>query len=1038
MVGALKYKREIDPFGMTSVAQLLRWIKPGSAVLEMGPASGMMTKLLQREKQCDTVCIEIDPKAAQEAERYCRKMVVADLSGLDWEQKIEGESFDYITFADVLEHLADPLTVLRRALRFLKPEGEVLISVPNIGYVGVIAELLEGRFDYRRDGLLDETHLHFFTRKSLTELLGGVGLIGVEWSRTEVKPEFSEFRLQTKKLGATTRGVLSSVPDGDTYQFLVRCSKTRDFTYSSEEPLKYRHTTGLAAQIYFDIGNGFTESESIVIPLNNRAEAQRLNCEVPAGVKAIRLDPVDALVPVAISSISVANENGGLFSWCAANGQLSEVSGQLNLNEIHSSGVSVLIPSSDDPIITIIVECPEEATLSVELSLDGASLLDNLARDLKARFSAQDQTIKSLRSSLIDCELRIEQVHSALESYKLQLDASRSSLIDRELRLEQLQSDLESYKFQLRSSENSKRLAEETLTLLTRSVSWRWTRPFRVGKRVAKALPKYFLRRIKLCLNSRVKFAVVGSDTFIRSRLGGYLWQLLGLGTDYELRVIRLGPSSRELSKMREHSASLEGPCFSILMPTFRTNPRWLKEAIESVRGQVYGRWELCLADDASDDPAIRSLLSTYSANDKRIKVVFLDQNRHISGASNAALGLASGEFTVLLDHDDLLAPQALYSLANAISERPDVDVVYSDEDKISSDGVRFEPTCKPGWSPEYFLSFMYTGHISCFRTSLVRSVGGFREGLEGSQDYDLMLRVTEISDRVLHIPRVLYHWRVHQDSVAANLDSKPYAFVAAKKAILDALIRRGFSTASVSDSHSKGLYRSRRNASVEASVLFSIGELGAASEGFPGEVVRVKDCDMSAVRRAMEKLELNDSSVVGFISGGVLRGADREVLLDYFADQGVGIVAPLIVDEYGVVIAAGANYAAGKINPNFKGAQITEIGYRARLVVPFNVSFVYPQCFFLRAGLLRGILREINSLHELVVSIALEARRRSLRCVVDPTAKAIQGSSVPGLDIAADRLRELMAFYGLRDFADPFLPAGLPSYQGVEEMPIA
>lgn len=1010
MQGAEKYERTIDPHGDSSVAQLLRWINPGSSVLEMGPATGIMTKLLRNLKESDIVCVEIDPKAAKDAEQYCRKMIVADLSSRDWESKIGDESFDYITFADVLEHLADPFTVLQRALRFLKPDGEVLISVPNIGYVGVIAELLQGRFDYRRDGLLDETHLHFFTRKSLNDLLSRVGLAGLEWSRTKVNPEFSEFQLQTKKLGAAARGILSSVPDGDTYQFLVRCSKSGVPTRLNDHPQKHQPKIGLTTQVYFDTGKGFAESESVLIPLDNSAGVQRLSCAVPPGVRAIRFDPVDALVPIVLRSIDVANQNGSLFSWCSSDGPLADVSGHLNLNEVYSSGVSVLIPSSDDPIVTIVVNCQDGATLNFDLSVDGASLISNLVQELKSSFLVQDQKMTFLSASLIE----------------------------REMQLDQIQSELESYKLQVKSSETSKRLAEETLRLLTASASWRLTRPLRVGKRLVKTLPRYFASRAKSWLRSRVKLALAASDRSLQSWIGESIWHLLQLGTEYELRLTRLGPATRELSSMRGRSSALRGPCFSIIMPTYKTSPVWLKEAIESVRQQVYENWELCIADDASDDPAVRSLLSTYSASDKRIKVVFLDQNRHISAASNAALKIASGKFIVLLDHDDLLAPHALYRLAEVISEKSDIDVIYSDEDKVSPSGARFEPTCKPGWSPEYFLSFMYTGHISCFRRSLVGEIGGFREGLEGSQDYDLMLRVTERSNRIVHIPEVLYHWRVHQDSVAANLDSKPYAFVAAKRAISDALIRRGFLQATVSDSRSKGLYESRRNAPSAKLVLFLVGELGERLEDFDEKVVRVLDGDILAVWQAISDLELDDSSVIGIVSGAVLRRMDRELLLDYFADQGVGIVAPLIVDQQGVVIAAGANYRKDKMHPNFQGAQPTDLGYRARLVVPFNVSFVYPQCFFLRARLLREVPRESRTIDELAVVIALEAKRRNLRCVVEPAAKCIQTTSSLGLDISADRLRELMGLFGIRDFTDPFLPASLPSYQGVEEMPIA
>jgi glycosyltransferase involved in cell wall biosynthesis/2-polyprenyl-3-methyl-5-hydroxy-6-metoxy-1,4-benzoquinol methylase len=1063
MQGAEKYDRTIDPLGDSSVARILRWIKPSSSVLEMGPATGMMTKLLQGQKHCDTVCIEIDPNAAREAAPYCRKMIVGDLSSVDWEREIEGERFDYITFADVLEHLSDPLTVLRRALNFLKPEGEVLISVPNIGYVGVIAELLQGRFDYRRDGLLDETHLHFFTRKSLTELLVQAGLVGVEWSRTIINPEFSEFRLQTRSLGAATRGVLSAVPDGDTYQFLVKCSKSGVGDSFGSEPYKFDPKAGFATQVYFDTGGGFSEPDSITVSLDSSVSKQFIRCAVPEGVGVIRLDPIDAPLPFVFSSVMVKSGDNVVFNWKSTDGPIQQRSGLLNLSEIYSQGVSVLIPSSDDPALTILVDCREggeffaEFELSAPLKLNGifsqfqGESSSQLAQinSLKEMLSSQTKEIDSLNVSLSSQTKEIDSLNVSLSSQCKETEDVRSTLMQVALELESAKHDIESHRLRISSIEESKRHSEETLNLLVGSMSWRLTRPLRVGRRILRTIPRYLLQGLKSRfkyvlqgLRSRFKAlakgGLFGVPWLLRSRLGSYVWHLFRLGSDYELRVARLTPSARELTQMREESLSKEGPVFSVILPTYKTKPIWLKQAIESVRSQAYPYWELCIADDASDSPAIRSLLTTYAANDNRIKVVFLSENGHISRASNAALELSTGEFVVLLDHDDLLAPHALCALSKAINNIPDTDVLYSDEDKVSLAGERFEPTCKPAWSPEYFLSFMYTGHISCFRAALVRDVGGFREGFEGSQDYDLMLRATERANRVQHIPEVLYHWRVHQDSVAGNLDSKPYAFEAAKRALLDALLRRGFRAASVNDSRSRGLYLTRRNAHIELSATIVIGESKATAHGFRKEVVKVSEGDIVSISSAINNLKLADSAVVCIVSGASFREEDVAAILDYFGDQAIGIVAPLIVDSNQELIAAGAHYRKGEIRPNFKGAKSSDIGYRGRLVAPFNVSFIYPQCFFLRASLLRTLPPAIKSTSELALVAALEAKRSGLRCVIEPSVQAVETTVNLIPKLSRTQISRLMDHYGMSEFQDPFLPAGLPAFQGLQEMPIS
>ncbi|MFL5318044.1 MAG: glycosyltransferase, partial [Myxococcaceae bacterium] len=196
--------------------------------------------------------------------------------------------------------------------------------------------------------------------------------------------------------------------------------------------------------------------------------------------------------------------------------------------------------------------------------------------------------------------------------------------------------------------------------------------------------------------------------------------------------------------------------------------------------------------DDASTDPSVRQLLEEYARRDARVRVAFREKNGHISAASNTALELATGEFVALLDQDDELTDDALFEIACALSRHPDADVLYSDEDKRAPDGRLVSPRFKPGWSPELLLSQMYLGHLCVYRRALVQQVGGFREGYEGSQDHDLALRVTERTSRVVHVPRVLYHWRIHSSSSAGGQQAKPYAVEAGRRAIADALGRRG------------------------------------------------------------------------------------------------------------------------------------------------------------------------------------------------------------------------------------------------------
>ena len=232
----------------------------------------------------------------------------------------------------------------------------------------------------------------------------------------------------------------------------------------------------------------------------------------------------------------------------------------------------------------------------------------------------------------------------------------------------------------------------------------------------------------------------------------------------------------------------------SIVMRVYNPNPVWLEGAIASVRTQIYPNWELCIADDGSPDTAIRPILERYAQEDKRIKVVFREQNGHISAASNSALALAQGEWVALLDHDDVLAEHALFWVVDAINKHPTCRLIYSDEDKIDEMGVRSDPYFKCDWNPDLFYSQNMFSHLGVYQTNLVREVGGFRAGLEGSQDFDLALRCMERVEpgQIHHIARVLYHWRIHADSTAHSSEAKPYAMVAGERALNEHFERLG------------------------------------------------------------------------------------------------------------------------------------------------------------------------------------------------------------------------------------------------------
>lgn len=260
----------------------------------------------------------------------------------------------------------------------------------------------------------------------------------------------------------------------------------------------------------------------------------------------------------------------------------------------------------------------------------------------------------------------------------------------------------------------------------------------------------------------------------------------------YNTWLLKQYPSRWKLAQWkREIRSFAKTPTISLVMPVYNPLPSFLKIAIESVCQQIYPFWELCIADDGTNDPTVKKILEDYARRDSRIKVRFREQNGHISIASNTALRQATGTYVGFLDQDDKLAPHALLEVIRLLQDHPDPDLIYSDEDLFDSQGNHIGPFFKPPWSPEILLCSNYLNHFFVCRRTLLESMGGLRRGFEGAQDHDLALRLTGITNRIHHIPTILYHWRRHPGSTAWSGTVKPYALPRSRQAVHEALGRR-------------------------------------------------------------------------------------------------------------------------------------------------------------------------------------------------------------------------------------------------------
>ncbi len=252
------------------------------------------------------------------------------------------------------------------------------------------------------------------------------------------------------------------------------------------------------------------------------------------------------------------------------------------------------------------------------------------------------------------------------------------------------------------------------------------------------------------------------------------------------VRNNELTPRTRSLLETAQNGFSYL-PVISVVMPVYNVDPRWLRAAIDSVKSQIYPHWHLCIADDASTRDDTREVLRGL-IDDDRIRVVFRDENGHICRATNTAAEQATGDFVAFMDQDDVLEPHALFEIARLLQDHPDADLVYTDEDKMSAEGERFDPHFKPDWSPVLLLGYNYVNHLTCVRRSLFQSLGGLRVGYEGAQDYDLLLRIARRTDRIHHVRKVLYHWRAIPESTASSAQVKPIVATAARAALEDFL----------------------------------------------------------------------------------------------------------------------------------------------------------------------------------------------------------------------------------------------------------
>jgi len=439
------------------------------------------------------------------------------------------------------------------------------------------------------------------------------------------------------------------------------------------------------------------------------------------------------------------------------------------------------------------------------------------------------------------------------------------------------------------------------------------------------------------------------------------------------------------------------GPRFSIIVPAFNTPAVMLRACVESVLAQTYPKWTLLLIDDGSTQAETTAALHECARRDDRIAVIRRPRQGGVAAATDEGLRAAEGEFIALLDHDDELSPHALAAMAKRIAEQHDLDLLFSDEDKTDEQGRRHTPVFKPAFSPHHLFTSNYLCHLLVVRTALMRDVGGMRGEYNGAQDYDLVLRCAERTRHIAHVPLVLYHWRTHAQSTSGAGWAKPWAAEAGRRALRDAMQRRGLEAAvehspfllsyrvrpKVTCDDQADVVRTNDDGSLDPSVLRA-GLAGRASRWALVLSPQIVDFGPHDTQRLIEAVKMPDAGPVGGVI--VTRGG----LID---DAG------WLVDDRGI------------LRGRYRGAGAAEPGVGWSLRLPRNVSIVGPQCLLAERSPLLGVLeRGGGEPWWIALARAMRAEGRIAQIVGEVQVRRRGGMSEPPVLRATDWRDDLLS----------------------------
>lgn len=1042
----MKYDFDLSLDEHTSIGKILNQIEDNSKVLEFGPGNGRMTKYLIDEKHCDVSIVEFDEELYNFVMQFAQDGFLGNIEEYNWTKYFKQNEFDYVVFADVLEHLSDPEKTLEQVIPFLAKNGKILISFPNIAHNSVLIDLFNNKLNWNKYGLLDATHNTFYTQAGFESLFKKLGLnIAVE-DYTYSQVGQNEIESSYEDLPVTTIYDFKNRLFGEVYQYFY--SLTLE---PVDKPIrKLPENSNFVEHVRVEYTYPDRTESSILLLNNHTGESKNMTLEVPETVVRVKFFPSTESSIVRFKSTVKEKElrsietnalwkNDGIYVFEDANGYFL-IDGKYVANQKLSLEFDFLFEGQFTDVQNQIVHYSVKQKQEVE-KLQAELIETEKKNNDKVQFMAErynevvastknsgwligSTTPKKERDALITLNIETvendqelnqaiikgwgfsnktkEPLRFALQSnegafYKVTA-IKRQDVID----INELP-DGEEYGFII-EIENYQ--IDKMVHLIITTTN---------DEKVYLPVNRYNLAELGLLKRSRVMLGAIRRKGIVgafraykerNSQQDAYeKWILLNEQYDNE--------------KIKQQMDQWEFlPKISIVIPVYNVEEKWLKVCIKSLQDQFYLNWELCIADDASSKEYIKPLLEEFMSMDDRIKVVFREQNGHISEATNSALGIATGDYIGFMDNDDELAPNALYEVVNALNQDKEIDFIYTDEDKISTRGKRFDPFFKPEWNEELLFGHNYITHFVVVKRELVlQKVGGLRDEFNGSQDYDFVLRATEAATKIYHIPKILYHWRTVETSVAFDPQSKEYAYIAGQRAIEAALERKDI-VGTVQMTKNYGAYKVNYqfNVKPKVSIIFvgPVEKCEAALKRFV-EKTYYNNVEFLIPKELQSSIDQLDNRIV-FVEGKSLNQQVSEATGEYLAfvseyvepensrwlnelmnfgqKTNVGLVGGKIINQFDTILNVGVS-----VDPKTKsliyeqrGVSNKSIGYYFRPALPRELQAVTEDCMLIRKSDFEKVsgFNESLGIQLMGVDLSLKVQELSKKIVFTPYAEMV------------------------------------------------